>query len=139
MRNKVFTLIGIAALVIATPAQAGPDTPFNIQKAHSPLPFTNTPRGVQEYANNYNWGARKTVVFSDVESCYLHDMYYGYDSVQKKSIYKDYVSCRGGYVEITDPLGSKICELNKGIGGITWSGDSQENMMNYSTQRCSMR
>lgn len=128
MRNKAFALIGVAALVIATPAQAGQDTPFDMGGA--PIPFTNTGRGVQGYLNNQNWGTTKKVVFSgigDSRNCitFTHNV-------------PEYwrIICLDGYVNINDPLGSRICEVKVEI---TKPNGVNSLKTSYETGRCSTR
>ena len=100
------------------------------------LPFSNTARGVQDYANKQYWGNKKKVVFTDigdnsglVTPCFVIQY-------QSFSGQMSQLECGGGYVTIVDPLGTKVCELDS-FFGLTYLPISRR--FSIKTKRCTQR
>jgi len=127
MKSLSLVGLGIITIVATSGAISAPESTFQdipFDKRGEELPFPNTPRGVQDYANQLNWGAGKKVVFSNV----------GGDSFWTPPCQiMGRLQCGGGYVEITDPLGTKVCQLRTDIG-ITF--DLGRAVMDFTTKEC---
>ena len=105
------------------------ETPFQGR-----LPFVNTPKGVQDYANSIDWGSRKKVNFFDVgmdEGCKMWEHGYGGGNSGGP-----FVLCGGGYVEVSDPVETKVCELGSSYGLQYAAGEGK---IYYNTERCSIK
>ena len=129
MCKKLFAFIGLAGIAVSSPALAFQDIPFDTEGFT--LPFTNTARGVQDYANKQNWGSRKKVTFTDIG-----DNSWFKTPCAVNTPGDGFIMCGGGYVEVADPLGSKICELKKATGFIYYI---ETRSMKYNTLRCSTK
>ena len=73
------------------------------------LPFEPTAKGLQDYANNADWGAKK-LKFSNIGEGSNWD---GWGSPCRDLTDRGGdLLCGGGYVEIRSPLGVQTCELD---------------------------
>ncbi len=127
MKNStaIVVLSACLGLFSSLPAYSNQNTPFDTGGLQ--LPFVNTPKGIQDYANSANWGSRKKLIFSEVGDsggC-------TYDEGGGGRI-----RCEGGYVKISDPLETKVCELAV-WGGLIYS--SYHKKLSYNTKRCSIK
>jgi len=126
--TSIVILSTFLGLISSLPAYSNQNTPFDA-KGYS-LPFVNTPKGVQDYANSLNWGSRKKVNFFDIGTgrygCAMDFCNWG----------SDCVLCDGGYVEVSDPVDSRVCELKqrRSLYYIPSNGE-----MKYKTERCSIK
>lgn len=72
------------------------------------LPFKPNPDSFAFYANNLNWGRGENRYFYNLDRCeYSPPGYYdgGYPKIEQ-------YTCRSGYVNISNPMGSQICSLD---------------------------
>ena len=131
--TSIVVLSTCLGLISSLPAYSNQNTPFDA-KGH-PLPFVNTPKGVQDYANSLDWGRRKKVNFFDVgmyEGCEMRTL----RNFLNVSLGGPFVICGGGYVEVSDPVDSRVCELKqrRSLYYIPSNGE-----MKYKTERCSIK
>ena len=123
--TSIVILSTFLCLISSLPAYSNQNTPFDA-KGH-PLPFVNTPKGIQDYANSANWGSRKKLIFSEVGDsggCEYNEGGGGR------------IRCGGGYVKISDPLETKVCELGVYVGLTYWTYGKK---LSYNTKRCSIK
>ena len=146
--TSIVVLSTCLGLISSLPAYSNQNTPFSTlvkdfrytaqgMNTETPfqgrLPFVNTPKGVQDYANSIDWGSRKKVNFFDVgmdEGCKMQKWIKGGSSGGP------FVLCGGGYVEVSDPVETKVCELSINYGLQYATGNGQ---MKYVTERCSIK
>ena len=149
--TSIVVLSTCLGLISSLPAYSNQNTPFStsvVEYKYMPgssgsgrtetpfqglLPFVNTPKGVQDYANSLNWGSRKKVNFFDVgmdKGCEMREHRWG------STAQTPYVLCGGGYVEVSDPVDSRVCELKqrRSLYYIPSNGE-----MKYKTERCSIK
>ena len=127
IKNELVVLFALSALS-AVPVYAFQDIPIDGTEPAPQLPFPKTPRGIQEYANQQNWGSRVKVTFSDIgDRSVLNTPCWHMPNVKE-------IWCGGGYAEITDPLGTKVCELDK-MFGLEYNYKTKR--MAYKAERCS--
>lgn len=95
MKLKIFGLVAMFACLHAGTATAD----------SSEFPFDPNQQSYLYYLNNeIDWNDGKKRVFTGLGGCshykdrYAHELAFG---------------CKYGYVKVTDPLGSKLCELQK--------------------------
>ena len=143
MKNStaIVVLSACLGLFSSLPAYSNQNTPFDA-KGH-PLPFVNTPKGVQDYANSLDWGRRKKVNFFEVgtdKGCFMDRERAGSPN---GPIWSPILICKGGYVEVSDPVETKVCELQSDGRGEYWGGLSytiRNGEMKYNiTERCSIK
>ena len=151
--TSIVVLSTCLGLISSLPAYSNQNTPFStsvVEYKYMPgssgsgrtetpfqgrLPFVNTPKGVQDYANSIDWGRRKKVNFFDVgmyEGCEMRT----YNGSHSRRIGGPFVICGGGYVEVSDPVETKVCELDSRIGLQYGAGDGD---IYYKTERCSIK
>ena len=122
--TSIVILSTFLCLISSLPAYSNQNTPFDAE-GYS-LPFVNTPKGVQDYANSIDWGSRKKVNFFDIGTGR-----YGCRMILWRMVTT--VLCDGGYVEVSDPVNSRVCEL-KNVRYIPYFRE-----MEYKTERCSIK
>jgi hypothetical protein len=98
----------------------------------NPNQFVPTPKCYEKYLNTINWGSGKSVVFSHLEQCRNANIFI--DTEAADADLTAY-ACWKGYVSITDPRGTQVCQLDGGwptIGVFTKYGGRSR----YSTTQC---
>ena len=129
MTAKAFAILTVAVISVGC-SSTKPFQKIPFDTHGNSYPFPNTAKGVQDYANKQSWGSKKKVAFTDV----------GDNSIYKTpcyaNSYNEVVYCGGGYVKITDPLGTRICELSDSSGLKYYRHNGQ---MTYKTEKCSKK
>ena len=92
MTRSLFSAIAVSAFTLVTSSLTA------YAWEGKPAPFQLSPAGFAKYLNTLSWEDGKRRKFSNLNGC--------------KEILSMY-ACKYGYVSISDPMGSRFCELDR--------------------------
>jgi hypothetical protein len=95
-------------------------------------PFYLNPQSFQEYMSSISWEDGSRVKFQNLNSCTEYPQRAGYTDVFYNPPFPGAYTCTGGYATISNPMGTKTCEL----GYIEYRNQINPKSYTYRTGRC---